>query len=512
MTFKKIQELQMENIRKTFPGVLANDNINLHVKAGEVLALLGENGAGKSTLMKVLYGMYKPDHGIIRINGTPVSITSPTEALEKGIGMVHQHFMLVPTLTVTENVVLGLHMDPGPLLDLKKADKEVAELSAGYNLGIDPKAYVWQLSIGEQQRVEILKVLFRGASLLILDEPTAALTPQETENLIELVRFMAKQGRPIIFITHKLHEVMAISDTVVVLRNGELVFEEQTKNTNPRELAREMAGREIEAVKRTSRADIGENVLSVRNVWAKSDRGYDALANVNFTIREGEILGIAGVSGNGQKELAEVISGLRNVDKGDIHLQEHAITNKTPGEIIKKGLGFIPEDRIHVATIPTFSVWENMILKDHSREPYSKKGFLRNTSITGSCADLVSEYKIKCSELSQEVRGLSGGNIQRIVLAREISRDPILLIAMNATRGLDIGAIEYVHKRLLEARAGGRGVLLISEELDEILNLADRIAVMYEGKIMDILPAGEATKEKVGLLMAGITEQTEVPT
>jgi len=499
----------MKNIRKTFPGVVANNNISFEVKAGEVLALLGENGAGKSVLMKTLYGMHRPDQGEILINGEPANINSPTEALNSGIGMVHQHFMLVPTLTVTENVILGLKLSPGPGLNLKKAEKEVGELAQKYNLGIDPRSYVWQLSVGEQQRVEILKVLFRGASLLILDEPTAALTPQQTENLIELVRFMADQGRPIIFITHKLNEVMAVSDRVCVLRNGELVYEEKTSQTSPQELARQMAGREIKPVKRSSSPDIGENVLTVKNVWARSDRDYDALKGVSFEIKEGEILGVAGVSGNGQKELSEILSGLRKVEKGEVLLQKHKVTNKSPREIIKKGLGFIPEDRIHVATIPTFNVWENMILKDHSRYPYSKNGFLLRNKIEGSCSDLVDQFKVKCSELEQQVKNLSGGNIQRIVLGREISRDPILLIAMNPTRGLDIGAIEYVHKRLLEARASGRGVLLISEELDEIMNLADRIAVMYEGEIMDILPASEADYENVGLLMAGVTPESK---
>lgn len=499
----RIEHLSMRNITKRFPGVVANDQINLEVNAGEVLALLGENGAGKSTLMKILYGLYRPDQGEILINGKPVKIQSPRDAMQLGIGMVHQHFMLVPTLTVAENIVLGMPSSRGPLLDLDKASKHILELSQKYGLRVDPSAYIWQLSVGEQQRVEILKVLYRGAELLILDEPTAVLTPQEVDELFIVLREMVRLGHSIIFISHKLKEVMNISDRVTVLRAGRVVRTLPTSETNEHELAMLMVGREI---KETSPGDQtpGEVVLDIGDLVVLNDKGLPALRGLSLKVHAGEILGLAGVSGNGQKELAEAIACLRPIESGYIRLCGQEITNKSPAEAIWAGLGYIPEDRLHVGTIPIFSVAENLILKDHPRPPLSRRGFLDMHTITRFASQMVQEYDIKTPMIETTVRSLSGGNIQKLVLAREIQRKPALLLAVQPTRGLDVGATEYIHHRLIEQRQQGRAILLISEDLDEILALSDRIAVIYEGQIMGILPSREAHRQRVGLLMAGM--------
>jgi len=505
---QQIQHLEMAGITKRFPGVLANDDVTIEVRAGEILALLGENGAGKTTLMNILYGLYQPDAGTIRINGQPVNISSPRQAIEVGIGMVHQHFMLVPTLTVAENVALGL-ASPGPVLDLKAVSQRIVEIASTYNLAVNPSAYVWQLSVGEQQRVEIVKALFLGASLLVLDEPTAVLTPQEAAELIALLRQMAAQGRPIIFISHKLNEVMAVSDRVTVLRDGRVVATRATRETTPQELARLMVGRELVAQRRQGDAPAGQVVLELRDLWAASDKGSPALRGVSLEVRAGEILGIAGVSGNGQKELAEVISGLRPATGGRIKIAGRDVTNWPPDRIISAGLGYIPEDRLHVGTISSFAVWENLILKDHHRPPYARGIFLQNGPIRSNAAALVSSYGVKTPSLDTPTGRLSGGNIQRLILAREISRRPTLLLAAYPTRGLDIGATEYVHGQLLAAREQGAGVLLISEDLEEILNLSDRVAVLYEGKIMRVLRTAEANEKTLGLLMAGVAAADE---
>lgn len=504
---QEIKHLEMRGITKRFPGVLANDNVNVEIKAGEVLALLGENGAGKTTLMSILYGLYQPDDGEILINGRPVEITSPRKAMELGIGMVHQHFMLVPTLTVAENIALGSPPRKGILIDLDKVRRDIKEISRTYGLGVSADAYVWQLSVGEQQRVEIIKALYLGASLLILDEPTAVLTPQEAGELIALLKNMAKEGRPIVFISHKLNEVMAVSDRVTVLRDGRVVATIRAAETNSKELARMMVGRELNIQKNTSKTPAGETVLSLKEIWATGDKGTSALKGLSLELKSGEILGIAGVSGNGQKELAEVISGLRKVDKGIIMLKGQDITNQEPAKIIQLGLGFIPEDRLHVGTVPSFTIWENLILKDHTRPPYARGIFLQNKGIRKQASSLVENYGIKTPTLDTPTGRLSGGNIQRLILAREISRRPSVLIAAYPTRGLDVGATEYVHKKLIEARDGGMGVLLISEDLEEIINLSDRIAVIYEGQIMQVLRAAEADEKTLGLLMAGVARE-----
>lgn len=501
-----IDHLEMRGITKRFPGVLSNNNVNIQLGSGEVLAILGENGAGKTTLMNILYGLYQPDAGEILINGHPVKINSPREAIRHGIGMVHQHFMLVPTLTVSENVALGLPSPKGPLVDLKTVSKRIKELSGAYGLAINPDAYVWQLSVGEQQRVEIVKALYRGANLLILDEPTAVLTPQESNELIILMKKMAAGGSSIILISHKLNEVMAVSDRVTVLRDGEVAATVKTAETSPDELARMMVGRELTSCAREAEGSPGRTVLELNNVWASGDKGPAALEGVSLDLKAGEIVGIAGVSGNGQKELAEVISGLRKVDKGQVILNDKTITNLPPHRIIRQGLGYIPEDRLHVGTIPSFSVWENLILKDHHLSPYSRNIFLQYRLIKYHSSSLVDKYGVKTPKLETPTGHLSGGNIQRVVLAREITRGPVALVAASPTRGLDIGATQYVHTKLLEARKNGIGVLLISEDLDELLRLCDRVAVMYEGRIMKVMPVKEVDERVLGLLMAGVKD------
>ncbi|KJR46567.1 Nucleoside ABC transporter, ATP-binding protein [Desulfosporosinus sp. I2] len=502
---ENIEHLEMCGITKRFPGVLSNNNVNLQIKTGEVLAILGENGAGKTTLMNILYGLYQPDAGKILINGKPVNINSPREAIALGIGMVHQHFMLVPTLTVCENVILGL--SKSFLVDLKTATQRIKEITATYGLAINPDAYVWQLSVGEQQRVEIIKALYRGANLLILDEPTAVLTPQESNELIELLRNMSAQGNSIILISHKLHEVMALSDRVTVLRDGEVCADVLTRETSQEALAQLMVGREMAACQRGGTFSPGKTVLEFQDVYAQGDKETEALAGVSLTIREGEILGIAGVSGNGQKELAEVIAGLRKVTEGKLYLNGKESTKMSPAWIIQQGLGYIPEDRLHVGTIPSFSIWENLILKDHHLAPYAKHLLLQNQVIMSHSSSLVEKYGVKTPNLETPTGKLSGGNIQRVILAREITRSPVALVAAYPTRGLDIGATEYLHSKLLEARSQGIGVLLISEDLEELLSICDNIAVLYEGRVMQVMPVEEANERILGLLMAGIAEE-----
>ncbi|HZK55416.1 MAG TPA: ABC transporter ATP-binding protein [Desulfosporosinus sp.] len=502
---EKIEHLEMCGITKRFPGVISNNKVNIHIKAGEVLAILGENGAGKTTLMNVLYGLYQPEAGRIVLNGKPISINSPSEAIALGIGMVHQHFMLVPTLTVCENVILGL--SKSFLVDLKTAAQRIRQITDTYGLAINPYAFVWQLSVGEQQRVEIIKALYRGANLLILDEPTAVLTPQESKELIQLLRNMAAQGNSIILISHKLHEVMALSDRVTVLRDGEVCADVLTRESSQEALAQLMVGRKMAPCKREGKFSPGKTVLELQNVFAHGDKGTEALADVCLNLKEGEILGIAGVSGNGQKELAEVIAGLRKVNSGNITLNGKVSTKMSPARIIQQGLGYIPEDRLHVGSIPSFSIWENLILKDHHHSPYAKHTLLQNRVIMDHSASLVEKYGVKTPNLQTATGRLSGGNIQRVILAREITRNPVALVAAYPTRGLDIGATEYLHSKLLEARKNGIGVLLISEDLEELLSICDNIAVLYEGKVMKVMPVEETDERILGLLMAGIAEE-----
>ena len=500
----RISSLEMLEIVKQFPGVLANDHVNFDVLSGEVHALLGENGAGKSTLMRILYGLYQPSGGEIRLNGRLVEIRRPADSIRLGIGMIHQHFMLVPSLTVAENVALGLPSTQGPLTDLGKVSRRILELAEVYGLQVDPAVPVWQLAVGEQQRVEIVKALYRGAALLILDEPTAVLTPQEVDELFVTLRRMARDGHALIFISHKLHEVLDISDRITVLRDGRVVGSKPTAATTKAELARMMVGRELAAAgERTGRA-AGPVRLELQGISALSDRGTQALRQVNLQVRAGEILGLAGVSGNGQRELAEVITGLRPATGGQVLLGGKDLTGATPDRIMDQGLAYIPEERNRDGMIREFSVAENLILREHAKQPFARAGFLSFGAIERICAELVHSFNVKTPSLETPMKNLSGGNVQKVILARELSRRPEVLIAAQPARGLDIGAAEYVHSRLLEQRNAGTATLLISEDLDEILALSDRIAVIYEGQIMGEVSRESATPEQLGLLMAGV--------
>lgn len=500
----RIDSMEMRGITKHFPGVLANDNVDFDVRSSEVHALLGENGAGKSTLMKILYGMYQQNEGNIFIDGKRVDISSPTDAINLGIGMIHQHFMLVPTLTVAENVALGLPSSRGPLTDLDHVSKRILDLADTYRLRIEPDAYIWQLSVGQQQRVEIIKALYRGAALLILDEPTAVLTPQEVDELFVIMRQMVEDGYALIFISHKLHEVVEISNRVTVLRNGKKIGTRPTSEITKQILAKWMVGRDIEFITSTNHVDSGEIRLKLEKVSCESDRGTQGLCDVSLEVHSREILGIAGVSGNGQRELAEVMAGLRKTTAGRVYLEGEDVTGFEAGELIERMLSYIPEERMRDGMIKNFTIAENMILREHHKLPFSQHGFLKLKDIAAHTDNLIDQFQVKTPSQKTLAKSLSGGNIQKIILAREISRNPHAIVAAQPTRGLDIGATEYVREQLIMRRNSGAAVLLISEDLDEILALSDRIAVIYEGKIMDILSQEDATREKLGLLMAGV--------
>jgi simple sugar transport system ATP-binding protein len=502
----RIDHLEMRGITKRFPGVLANDKVDFDVRSGEVHALLGENGAGKSTLMKVLYGLYAPDEGEIRLNGEVVSIHSPADAIHLGIGMIHQHFMLVPTLTVTENVALGLKSSRGALTDLDRVTARINELAGMYGLKVDPDALVWQLSVGQQQRVEILKALYRGAALLILDEPTAVLTPQEVDEFFVTLEQMKRDGHALIFISHKLHEVLQLCERVTVLRDGRAIGSVDTEGTTKKQLAEMMVGRPLVMQPKKAAVEVKEPRLSLRDVTAQSDRDHPALRGVSLDVRSGEIVGLAGVSGNGQRELAEVVAGLRPTTGGSITLAGASIAGQSPRRIMELGLSYIPEERMRDGVIKEFTVSENLILREFDIPPYSRSGFLNRGTIRRNSKELVKAFSVKTPSLETPAKNLSGGNIQKMVLARELSRRPQVIVAAQPTRGLDIGAMEYVHARLLEQRELGTATLLISEDLDEILALSDRILVIFEGRIMGDVPRAEATAEKLGLLMAGVEQ------
>jgi len=502
----RIDTLELRGVTKRFPGVLANDDVNFDVKAGEVHALLGENGAGKSTLMKILYGLYHPDEGEVLLNGKPVTIDSPTDSIEYGIGMIHQHFMLVESLTVAENVALGLPSSRGLLTDLDRVSKRIIELADIYGLKIDPDAYIWQLSVGQQQRVEIIKALYRGSALLILDEPTAVLTPQEVDELFVIMKQMVKDGHALIFISHKLHEVIEISDRVSVLRDGRMIGTKLTSETTKQDLANWMVGREVGFAPDRGADNRGDVRLKLEGVSCGSDRGTPGLRGVSLDVHSGEILGIAGVSGNGQRELAEAITGLRKVTAGNVLLEGEYVTNLLPADLTERMLSYIPEERMRDGMIKDFSVAENMILREHHKEPFSRAGFLNLSEIARHSKSLISQFQVKTPSQETFAKNLSGGNIQKVVIARELSRKPRVIIAAQPTRGLDIGATEYVRQQLIEQRKEGTAIMLVSEDLDEILALSDRIAVLYEGQIMDIVPRDDATPEKLGLLMAGVKE------
>ncbi len=497
-----LTKVELRGITKRFPGVLANDNVDLDVCAGEIHALLGENGAGKSTLMRILYGLYQADAGEMLLNGQPVKIKSPTDALRQGIGMIHQHFQLVPVFTVTENIALGLPSARGALLDLDRVGERVRELAEEYGLAVDPGALVWQLAVGQQQRVEILKALYRDAALLILDEPTAVLTPQEVDDLFVTLRRLAETGHALIFISHKLHEVMKISDRVTVLRDGRVVGTAQTEDTSPKELARMMVGREVVTQWDKAPTQSDEAVLNIRGLSARNDKGLIAVKKLSLDVHAGEIVGIAGVSGNGQRELAETLVGLRRIESGNVSVCGRDLTQCSPADVIAAGVSFIPEERMTMGVIRDFTVQENAILETHAQPPLSRGVMLDFGKIQAHTRQLVREYDVRTPSLSTPVKCLSGGNIQKLILARELSRQPKLLVAAQPTRGVDIGATEYIHRRLIEQRAQGTAILLISEDLDEVLALADRVAVMYEGEIVGIVPPSTPVDD-LGLMMAG---------
>ena len=502
-TRQKISHLEMINITKIFPGVLANSQVDFDVKEGEVHALLGENGAGKSTLMKILYGLYEPNEGEIRINGEPVTIKSPNDSIRLGIGMIHQHFMLVDSLTVVENIALGLPSSRGFVTDLDVVAERALALGKRYGLNVDPHAYIWQLAVGQRQRVEILKALYRGADLFILDEPTAVLTPQEVDEFMGTMRQMTQEKHSIIFISHKLHEVIDSCDRVTVLRNGQRVGARNVAGATKLDLARMMVGHDIVLPKITSKPQLGAVRLEMQDIHALSDRETPALRGVSLQVRAGEIVGLAGVSGNGQSELAQVVTGLRKPTQGKVIVDGHDLTGRLPGEFLKQGMAYIPEERMRDGVVGKFTISENIILREHNKAPYSSRGLLIHRLI-GEIADkLIKMFDIRTPSRSTNANSLSGGNIQKVVLARELSRDPKLLIAAQPTRGVDIGAIEFIHNNLLAQREAGAAILLISEDLDEILALSDRVAVMFHGEIMGILDNKDAERERVGLLMAG---------
>jgi simple sugar transport system ATP-binding protein len=498
--------VELRDITKRFPGVVANDGVHFEAAEGEVHALLGENGAGKSTLSNILTGLYRPDGGEILLGGTPVSFASPREALEAGIGMVHQHFRLVPPFTVAENVILGDHRGEGKkfMVHPRRIERRVAELGERYRIAVDPRARVWQLSIGEQQRVEILKALYREARILILDEPTAVLTPQEAESLFETLRVMADEGRTIIFISHKLHEVKAVSDRVTVLRDGKTIDTVDTASATPRSLAALMVGREVSLATRVERGnEIGEPVLEVRSLWAPGDRGGDALRGIDLTLCAGEILAIAGVAGNGQRELAETITGMRTPSRGEIVVGGRRLRGGDARAAIRAGVAHVPEDRLHTGVAPSLPISSNVVLKSYRGGGVTHGPLLRLRAIRRYAAELIHRYDVRGGGPEVPARQLSGGNLQKVVLAREFEGSPRVLVVASPTRGLDVAAIETVHRYLRDAAEGYVGVLLISEDLDEILALADRVAVIYEGEIVGERDARSATVEELGLLMAG---------
>jgi ABC-type uncharacterized transport system ATPase subunit len=497
--------LELRGITKRFPGVLANDHIDLTVEKGEIHALLGENGAGKTTLMNILYGLYNPDEGEIFINGEQKVIKSPIDAIKAGVGMVHQHFMLVPVFTVTDNVMLGEEfVKYGGILDRERASKKVKEISDKYNLNIDPQAYIKDMPVGLQQRVEIIKLLFREADLLIMDEPTAVLTPREVQELFKIMHTLIDQGKSIIFITHKLGEVLEIADKITVIRGGKVVGSTTPKTASLNELASMMVGREIDLTIEKMEKTPGEVILNVDELKVLDPRGGIAVDSISFDVRAGEVLGVAGVQGNGQTELVRTLTGLLHPIDGQINLLGHDITHSTPRQITELGTAHIPEDRQKDGLVLSFPVSENLVLNTYYLQPFSRNIWLDQKEIFRNGTELIKSFDIRTPSPLTQVASLSGGNQQKVIVAREFSRPIKMLIASQPTRGLDVGSIEYIHKRLIQKRDEGCAVLLVSTELDEVMQLSDRIAVLYRGKIVGIVDAKTTTKENLGLMMAGV--------
>lgn len=497
--------LELRGITKRFPGVLANDNIDLTLKQGEIHALLGENGAGKTTLMNILYGLYQPDQGEIIVRGKKVVIHSPSDAIAAGIGMVHQHFMLIPVFTVTENVMLGEESTRfGGFLDRQQAAEKIRQISEQYNLQVNPNDYVKDLPVGVQQRVEIIKLLYREADILILDEPTAVLTPQEADELFKIMRSLTERGKSIIFITHKLREVMEVADRITVIRRGRVVGTTLPAEADQKSLAEMMVGRSVQLEVEKKPAQGAEVVLSVQDLVVLDERRQVAVDGVTFDVHAGEILGVAGVQGNGQTELVEAVTGLRTPQSGKITLLGQDITHASPRQITELGSAHVPEDRQRDGLVLNFPIADNLVLNTYYQPPFTKGVVLDQPHILEYAGRLVAEFDIRTPSPLTAAGSLSGGNQQKVIVAREFSRPIKLLVASQPTRGLDVGSVEYIHRRIIQKRDEGCAVLLVSSELDEIMALADRIAVMYRGKIVETLPAEQATKEKVGLLMAGV--------
>jgi general nucleoside transport system ATP-binding protein len=499
--------LEMRGITKRFPGIVANDAVDFDLRRGEVHALLGENGAGKSTLMNILYGLYTPDEGEILVKGKPVTMESPRDAIANGIGMVHQHFMLIPVMTVTENIVLGEEpRRDGILLDYAKAEQRVGELARSFKFSIDPHALIQSLSVGTQQRVEILKALYRSADILILDEPTGVLTPQEARELFEILRTLTREGMAVIFISHKLDEVLEISDRITTLRRGKKVETVPREGATEAGLAKMMVGREVLLRVEKRAAAPGEPMLVVENLSVKDDRGLTAVRDVSFQVRAGEIVGIAGVDGNGQTELIDALTGLRKPDSGRVLVGGDEVTSASVREHLDEGLGHIPEDRQRRGLVLEFTLAENLAFFAYRRPPVSRFGWLRPRRMIERAGELLRAYDVRGGNPQTRAAALSGGNQQKVVLAREVERDPKVLVAAQPTRGLDVGAIEFVHRRLIEERGEGRAILLVSFELEEVLSLSDRILVVFEGQVVGEFPP-TATQEELGLAMVGGTRE-----
>lgn len=499
--------VEMLNIRKEFPGIVANDNITLQLRKGEIHALLGENGAGKSTLMGILFGMNQPDKGVIKVRGKEVKITNPNVANDLGIGMVHQHFKLVENFTVTQNIVLGC--EPKILfglgMDLNKAAKRIEELSKQYGLNVDPNAKIENISVGMQQRVEILKMLYRDADVLILDEPTAVLTPQEIDELIKIMKNLINEGKSIIIITHKLKEIKAAADRCTVIRRGRYIGTVDVKTTSEAEMAKMMVGREVSFKVNKKPAKPGDVVLDIKNISVKNNKKVLGLKDFSIDVRAGEIVGIAGVEGNGQSELIEAITGLRKSESGTINFKNKDITRESIRNRINSGIAHIPEDRHKRGLVLDYTIEENMVLEVYDKKPFSNKGLLNKKEIKKYAEKIIDEFDVRSGEGAESIaRSLSGGNQQKAIIGREIELNPELLIAAQPTRGLDVGSIEYIHKRLVEQRDSGKAVLLVSLELDEILNVSDRIAIINNGELIGVVNADETNENEVGLMMAGI--------
>jgi simple sugar transport system ATP-binding protein len=494
--------LELRGITKRFPGVLANDRVDFDLRDGEVHALLGENGAGKSTLMNILYGLYKPDEGDVFLNGKHADIDSPHAAIDAGIGMVHQHFMLIPVMTVAENIVLASEPKKGVILDIGEAERRVRELAERFKFQIDPHARVQDITVGQQQRVEILKALYRNADILILDEPTAVLTPQEAEELFEILKELVAQGMSVIFISHKLNEVLDIADRITVLRRGKVVDSIPREGATEQSLARMMVGREVLLRVDKQPAKPGETLLHVENLHVTDERGLEAVRGVSLDVRAGEIVGLAGVDGNGQTELIDALTGLRHPSEGKVVVGGREVTNASAHTFLQEGVGHIPEDRHRRGLVLDFSLAENLVLHDYAKAPYARRGFLDLGRIFGSARKLLREFDVRGGTASTPASALSGGNQQKVVIAREVHRDPRVLIAAQPTRGLDVGAIEFVHRRLVEQRDAGKAVFLISLELEEVLSLSDRILVIYEGRIVGEYDPS-VTEEELGIAMTG---------